>query len=123
MHRKLEEARHLRAAVEDLRGHLSLMDVTITLSTHPLWAAFAKEMEKSMATKVDLILTLNSSGCTMDELDRKKAELCAEVRLMKSLLIAPDKRSEEAPAIRDQIDAMEKQIVELERLYKFTKGA
>jgi len=123
MHRKLEKARAIRAEVEELREHLELMNVTVSLSTHPLWKTFAKEMEKLMAKKVDLILTLGGREYTMDEVDRKKAELCAEVRLMKNILLAPDKNAEDAPKIRDDIDEMEKEIVELERLYKFTKGA
>jgi len=117
---KTRELERLRADVTEMRAHLDMMNAVCALSMTPLWAKYIEGANHLMESKVDKLLTMD--GENLPYLDRKQAELRAEVRLLKQIIVAPDRFSHESVELRENIEKAEARISELEKLVSRVKG-
>lgn len=101
--------------IDALKSTLSMMDAVLILSNQAGWLKYKEGLENMIRTRVDTILVADYDERGLEYLDRKKSELGAEIRLLKQILVAPDKFAEDAPRIRSAIQEKEVEIRNLER--------
>jgi len=104
----------LNEEIAQAKADLNMMEAILSLSSQPGWLKYKEGIQNVMRHKADKMLILEIDDNGMDYLDRKRAELAAEVRLLKQMLVEPDKYAELAPAFRARIGEMEKEAATIE---------
>lgn len=112
---KRERLDRIDSDIENAKAHLEMMGAVLHLADQPGWQKYREGIENLMRSKLDQILIMEVDERGIEYLDRRKAELGAEVKLLKQILVAPDKYADQAPKIRATIEALEAEKTSLER--------
>jgi chromosome segregation ATPase len=119
----LRKAEQIREDIDAMEKRIALMRQTVALSDHPLWQDYKKSLQAYLVSKNNQLLTAHDDA-PLEVVDRHRAILAAEVRLLDMLINAPDRFKEALKAISAQIAKLKEEADELERTYSFTrKGA
>ena len=118
----LKKADQIRLDIEALQAKISLAQAIGQLATHPLWDEYAKGIQNLMSRKNDQLITADIYMEDVSRCERTKTALGAEIRLLKAILIAPDKQANDVEHMMAEIKSLEEQASKLERKYGFSKG-
>ena len=116
----LRKAEQIREDIDAMEKRIALMHQTVALSDHPLWQDYKKSLQAYLVSKNNQLLTAHDDA-PLEVVDRHRAILAAEVRLLDMLINAPDRFKEALKAISAQIAKLKEEADELERTYSFVK--
>ena len=116
----LRKAEQIREDIDAMEKRIALMQQTVALSDHPLWQDYKKSLQAYLVSKNNQLLTAHDDA-PLEVVDRHRAILAAEVRLLDMLINAPDRFKEALKAISAQIAKLKEEADELERTYSFVK--
>uniref|UniRef100_A0A6H1ZTB7 Uncharacterized protein n=1 Tax=viral metagenome TaxID=1070528 RepID=A0A6H1ZTB7_9ZZZZ len=121
LEREHEIADACRAQADENRKKIGLASAVLRMAGYPEFAEYQKAICEVVDAKVRRLVAGASDG-PLDVSDRKRAELSAEIRLLKFLFEEPERAEKRLSELKDATEKLEARADEIDRKFYGQKG-